>query len=233
MSVSRRDFLHKSVLLAAGAALPTAFFGANQRRATNDPVNGAVTSKAGVASGASLPQWNKGSFLSCVGSEFSVQIPGGQTSWLVLDQVIDFPAPAAVNPASFAVPPPKLLTAPPATESYLLVFRGTPNPSLPQGTYVFDHHKLGQFSLLIVPGGPQMYSAVINRLTAGPLPSPHVVGPPVSDGGGFTPGTSSGPSSGGSSSPSPASGPASGSGPDSGVAPKPEGVRTQRLAQPD
>jgi len=54
-------------------------------------------------------------------------------------------------------------------ESFLLRFRGPPYSSLPQGTYRFEHRKIGSFSLFIVPmsgdRNGEHYEAVFNRLS--------------------------------------------------------------------
>jgi hypothetical protein len=57
------------------------------------------------------------------------------------------------------------------TESFSLYFLGPINPVLPQGTYIFQQERLGEFSLFIVPIGRETngikYEAVINRLRRG------------------------------------------------------------------
>lgn len=54
-------------------------------------------------------------------------------------------------------------------EAFSLLFKGSRATTLKQSTYLIEHEKLGQFSLLIVPvmsratGAPR-YEAIINRL---------------------------------------------------------------------
>jgi hypothetical protein len=54
-------------------------------------------------------------------------------------------------------------------EGFSLMFRGNRSKVLQQATYVIEHHKLGQFSFLVVPimredKSAIYYEAVINRL---------------------------------------------------------------------
>ena len=54
-------------------------------------------------------------------------------------------------------------------EGFSLVFRGSKETALKQGTYLIEHEKLGKFSFLVVPVGTKdtrapHYEAVINRL---------------------------------------------------------------------
>lgn len=53
-------------------------------------------------------------------------------------------------------------------ENYSLRFRGLAKSALPQGTYRFEHEKIGSFDLFIVPGEKtavaQYYRAIINRI---------------------------------------------------------------------
>jgi uncharacterized protein DUF6916 len=54
-------------------------------------------------------------------------------------------------------------------EGFSLLFRGSKEATLKQGTYLIEHKELGKFSFLIVPVGTKdtrapHYEAVINRL---------------------------------------------------------------------
>jgi hypothetical protein len=54
-------------------------------------------------------------------------------------------------------------------EGFSLLFRGSKETSLKQGTYLIEHEELGKFSFLVVPVGTKdtrapHYEAVINRL---------------------------------------------------------------------
>jgi hypothetical protein len=60
----------------------------------------------------------------------------------------------------------------PKVEQFCLVFRGPLTPHLPQGIYTFEHEKLGEFDLFIVPLGPDSagmcYQVVFNRVRQAP-----------------------------------------------------------------
>ena len=54
-------------------------------------------------------------------------------------------------------------------EGFSLLFRGSPDSTLKQNTYLIEHEKLGMFSFLLVPIGIRnkrapYYEAVVNRL---------------------------------------------------------------------
>jgi len=54
-------------------------------------------------------------------------------------------------------------------EAFTLTFRGNPKSALKQETYTIEHHKLGAFSLLVVPivardKDSRYYEVAINRL---------------------------------------------------------------------
>lgn len=49
-------------------------------------------------------------------------------------------------------------------EQFTLKFQGSQSSSLPQGTYLFQHAQLGQFSLFVVPTQQGDYQAAFNRL---------------------------------------------------------------------
>lgn len=85
--------------------------------------------------------------------------------WLTLLSVQDMEAPAPMNPASMAVPPPAAISNAAQTSAFSLSFSGGPAQGVGQDTYFFEHPELGQFALLIVPAGPEQYVAIINRLT--------------------------------------------------------------------
>jgi hypothetical protein len=105
-------------------------------------------------------------FTDAIGSSFQVTYGGASPMWVRLLAVSDFAAPAAVNPAGFAVMPPKSSAPAVVANAYMLSFAGTGSEQLPQGTHIFDHPQLGQFALFVVPGigAQQTCSAVINHL---------------------------------------------------------------------
>jgi hypothetical protein len=56
-------------------------------------------------------------------------------------------------------------------EQFSLLFIGPLQPALSQGTYWFEHHRIGRFAMFVVPVGPQdtgysYYEAVFNRAAA-------------------------------------------------------------------
>jgi hypothetical protein len=56
----------------------------------------------------------------------------------------------------------------PHAEQFSLIFRSSASGYIPQGTYTFEHDKLGVFDLFLVPIGPDAigmrYEVVFNRL---------------------------------------------------------------------
>jgi hypothetical protein len=60
----------------------------------------------------------------------------------------------------------------PQAEQFSLVFRDPATGHIPQGTYTFEHDKLGTFDLFLVPIGPDSggmrYEVVFNRLKKRP-----------------------------------------------------------------
>jgi hypothetical protein len=60
----------------------------------------------------------------------------------------------------------------PRVEQFSLIFRGPLAPHLKQGTYTFEHEKLGAFDLFVVPLGPDStgmsYQVIFNRLRQPP-----------------------------------------------------------------
>lgn len=119
-------------------------------------------------------------FTDAIGSSFQVTYGGAAPTFVRLLAVSDFAA-TAVNPASFAVMPPKASAPAVVSSAYILSFAGTGTEQLPQGTHIFDHPQLGQFSLFVVPGvgAQQTFSAVINQLQSAPgtLPIVNTVSP--------------------------------------------------------
>ncbi len=183
MSFSRRKFLQSgAVAAAAWAASPLPAWSSEH----HPP---AAASLPGHRPGK-MPGLSRAAFTEAVGSSFQV-FPGGANSqpvWLTLLAVKDLPALAPVNPASMAVPPPKTSSSV-AVSGFVLTFNSSA-PPLEQGTYDFQHEKLGKFALFIVPGPPgtQTYSALFNTLVSvsvaapiSPRPTPLSLG--VSGGG--------------------------------------------------
>jgi len=184
--VSRREFLRCGSLLAAGAVLPAALIAQSSRHGEIHTegdgsielsgLKGSNTLPQPGAAHALLPQWERQSFLHCMGESFSVQSKNSQQVWLTLTALADFPALQPVDPASLNVPPPKSSASPVETEAYFLTFHAALSKPLAQGSYSFDHEKMGPFSMYISPGGDgETYIAVVNRLKSAAIP-PHVSG---------------------------------------------------------
>lgn len=156
MSVSRRRFLQSSAAAAIGCAASPLFAGNGHTKTPGTPTTGSKTTM--------LPAPGRLAFSSAVGSSFEVTSESlSQPVWLRLLAVDDPPAITPVNTASMAVPPPKHAKSK-TTTGFVLSFSGGPTENLAQGTYTFQSSSLGKFSLFIVPGGPQQYSAVFNHV---------------------------------------------------------------------
>ena len=163
MSVSRREFLLRGSILAAGVVLPVA---ALAQQSPSGPAK--LGGPTDISGANALTLWSKASFLACVGSEFAVQQSENQTVYLLLNSVEDFTLAPAANAASLAVPlkSAPLTTGTPGTENFMLNFRASLAQPLSQGPYSFTHPKLGALTIFIVPDGrsTQNYVAVVNRI---------------------------------------------------------------------
>jgi hypothetical protein len=159
MSVSRRKFLKNSAVAAAAfvaAPLPAAWSGVHEPSADLIP--------AGHMAG-SISIFDRLGFEKAVGSAFQVSAAGNLPSvWMTLLAVKDLPALVPVNTATMAVLPPRA-SAPLTTSGFMLTFHTSAAP-MAQGVYTLEHHILGKFDLLLVPGGQgaNTYTAVFNTL---------------------------------------------------------------------
>jgi len=181
MSVSRRVFLGGSVATAiACASAPLAALSGSERilpRDTNLPNrnNGPVGDIAGIAAKkpetpeqrfGGMANLSRDHFASAIGSAFKLSSTSGKSApfWLTLLSVTDLTAPAAMNPASMAVPPPAAAWQSLSTDAFSLAWSGGPTQNVQQQTFFVEHTHLGQFALFIVPAGQQQYTAIVNRL---------------------------------------------------------------------
>ena len=181
MSVSRRVFLGGSVATAiACASAPLAALSGSERilpRDTNLPNrnNGPAADIAGIAAKkpespeqrfGGMANLSRDHFASAIGSAFKLSSTSGKSApfWLTLLSVTDLTAPAAMNPASMAVPPPAAARQTLSTDAFSLAWSGGPTQNVQQQTFFVEHPHLGQFALFIVPAGPQQYTAIVNRL---------------------------------------------------------------------
>jgi hypothetical protein len=169
MAVSRRQFLkHGTFAAVACAASPLPAWSGQENSV------GAAHSQNRVL--GKVQGLSRQAFSSVVDSAFKVSLNSGnsQPVWLRLVAVNDLPAIALVNAGIMAVPPPKQ-TSVVSTIGFMLSFSGGPSEGLPQGSYSFEHDRLGTFPLFIVPAaaGLQSYTAVFNTLnTVIPEPAP-------------------------------------------------------------
>lgn len=190
MAVSRREFLQRSGLLAAGALLPVSALAGTDSLGQGKGVNGTGTTGTGgngtigtgLNAGSADAMWSQASFLQCVGTEFAVQQTPDQKVWLLLTAVTDMNAVQSAKPVTMAVQPPKSATLPPNLDCFILTFRASLAQPLTQGSYPVDHATLGSFPLFIVPAmqDTPLYYAVVNRLLPAAFKTnPGRIGPPV------------------------------------------------------
>jgi hypothetical protein len=160
MSVSRRNLLKNTAFAAlVGLARPLYSWSGHNNNSGGKALQPLVNNN--------LSHLNRKLFTQVVGSSFKVTEERGNSSpvYLRLIAVEDLPPLVPVDEGAMAVPPPKINSSQ-QTDGYVLIFSSSLPKPLPQGTYEFEHARLGSFSLLIVPGGGgfQTYCAVINHL---------------------------------------------------------------------
>lgn len=160
MSVSRRNLLKNTAFAAlVGLARPLYSWSGHGKNSGGNAPQPQVNNN--------LSHLNRKLFTQVVGSSFKVTEERGNSSpvYLRLIAVEDLPPLVPVDKAAMAVPPPKINSSQ-QTDGYVLIFSGSLPQPLSQGTYEFEHARMGGFSLLIVPGGGgfQTYCAVINHL---------------------------------------------------------------------
>jgi hypothetical protein len=163
MPVSRRKFLQNGAVAAATlAAAPLSAW-------SSGPSTPSLSHAGSKTLGLS-----RQAFEQAVGSAFKVSTgaANSQPAWMTLLAVDDLPALAPMNAGIMAVPPPRSSTSV-TTTGFLLLFHSSA-PSLGQGSYTFEHAKMGQFPLFIVPEGQgtQTYVAVFNLLAGATVPAP-------------------------------------------------------------
>jgi uncharacterized protein DUF6916 len=181
MAISRRIFLGSSVATAiAYASAPLAALAGGGRvlpRENGLPnrSGGATSDIAGVSAKkpetleqryGGIANLSRDSFAGAIGSAFKLSSTSGKSApfWLTLLSVTELSAPAAMNPASMAVPPPAAARQALSTDAFSLALSGGPIHNVQQETFFVEHPHLGQFALFIVPAGPQQYMAIVNRL---------------------------------------------------------------------
>lgn len=155
MTVSRRNFLRASTMLALSATLPlglaTIASGQKRKVAPLKPDRPLVPIEA---QRNPLYNYTRETFAAYVNSIFIVNsIPLAE---IVLIEVKE--TPLVVD---------KRATKAPAGECFTLIFRGPAKTRFAQNTYTLDHAALGKFELFLTPtdvsSKQQYYTAVINR----------------------------------------------------------------------
>jgi len=146
-------------------------FALNRKRLIDDndpPAESSIRPDSGLENwknyASALDRLSRGSFAAAVGTHFKTMDEAiAQPVWLTLYAVEDLTPPGATSSASLAVPPRRSSPAP-ASSGFVLVFGSS--EQMPQGTRLFQHDRLGNFALFIVPehNGGQVYTAVVNRL---------------------------------------------------------------------
>jgi len=180
MPVSRREFLERSAVLAASAAIPQRRLtrseeGSPAAEGSSGPKGTAQIKGKGAQATVAAPglaNMNMANFNNCLGQQFAVQSVNGIV-WLRLMTVRDLTGTNAdpSNPGAqrhLGGEDSGLLSAPAPSPSkcFSLQFIGGDPGALSQNTYTFQQDLLGQFDLFIVPSGPAatVYTAIINRI---------------------------------------------------------------------
>lgn len=159
MTISRRNFLKNGSMVGFSAVttlgLTNLVFG--QSGGAKKPVNsGSSPVKPPEDGYSTLDSLTRESFQSVKSSTFIINHPTYGRIETFLKDVEDL-TPTIFKPyASKGI------------ECFNLIFASQSSFDLPQGTYQFEHEKLGRFELLIVPGQRlrygRDYGAIINRL---------------------------------------------------------------------
>jgi hypothetical protein len=155
MSVSRRNFLRVSTMLALSATLPlglASLASGQKRKGTPPNPDGPLVPLE--AQRNPLYNYTRETFAPYVNSIFIVNsVPLAE---IVLLEVKETPLVTD-----------KRATRVPVGECFTLTFRGPSRTRFRQDTYTLDHAALGKFELFLTPtdrpGKQQYYTAVINR----------------------------------------------------------------------
>jgi uncharacterized protein DUF6916 len=145
MSISRRRFLKTGAL--AGAALPIASLTALGQKGSKPGSGGSAP-----ATGDALARLTKSDFAGSVGTQFTIRLTTLNTLKVDLYMLNDTKLGEGNN----------------TLDNFSLIFRGYHSTPLKQNSYRFEHSKLGNFLLFIVPAGTlgtaKLYQAVFNRM---------------------------------------------------------------------
>lgn len=149
MTVSRRNFLQKSTMIALAVALPLGLTTMTAGQQQNGPPTVPAEAQRNP-----LYHFTRATFVPYVNSIFIVNsVPLAE---IVLVEVKE--TPVAVDSRTRRTP---------VGECFTLVFRGPGRTRFQQNTYTLDHAALGKFEMFIGPtdrpGEQQYYTAVINR----------------------------------------------------------------------
>ncbi|MEW6131196.1 MAG: hypothetical protein AB1757_29475 [Acidobacteriota bacterium] len=158
MTISRRNFIQKGSLVGISAVatftLPSLAFG--QSAGSKKPVSSGSGTVSEPSGNTTLDSLTRADFASVLPSTFIINHPTHGRIEVYLKDVEDL-SPDIFKPhASKGI------------ECFNLIFACQSTVELGQGTYQFEHEKLGTFELLIVPGKRlrygRDYGAIINRL---------------------------------------------------------------------
>ncbi|HEX7999887.1 MAG TPA: twin-arginine translocation signal domain-containing protein [Pyrinomonadaceae bacterium] len=150
MTVSRRNFLRASTMIALAAALPLGLttIAAGQQQTEGFPIPAAAQRDP-------LYNYTRATFTPYVNSIFIINsVPLAE---ITLIEVKETPLVVARNSRRT-----------PVGECFTLTFRGPERTRFRQDTYTVEHAALGKFNLFITPtdrpnAREQLYTAVINR----------------------------------------------------------------------
>ena len=145
MPISRRLFIKLGSIVAIAAGLPIGKTVAFAQGKT-PPAGGPTTGSTDLLARMSRDEWGK-----YLHQNFSILLTA-KTTWKV--ELYD----VKMNQIGLEQ----------GLDNFSLFFRGVHEYALTQGTYKFDHPKLGRFELFICPagtsGGANQYEAIFNRL---------------------------------------------------------------------
>jgi hypothetical protein len=150
MTVSRRNFLRASTMIALAAALPLGLtrIAAGQQQTEGFPIPAAVQNDP-------LYNYTRATFTPYVNSIFIINsVPLAKITLIEVKET-----PLVVDRRARRTP---------AGECFTLTFSGPERTRFQQETYTVEHAALGKFNLFITPtdrpnARQQLYTAVINR----------------------------------------------------------------------
>jgi hypothetical protein len=153
MSITRRRFVRTG--LVAGVAIPVASLTGFAQKSTTPPSGGTSNGGTTPTTGDNLVNLTKADFAGAVATQFTIRLSALSTLKAELYMLTDDKNGEGT-----------LATR--TLDNYSLIFRGFHTTHLKQNSYQFEHPKLGNFLLFIVPAGTlgtaKLYQAVFNRM---------------------------------------------------------------------